>query len=77
MWEDTFSFNELSSAVDEYYRKEQSDNAKLRIVENTVVQLAGQTTKKVVTENTANDEIGPHRMITYYVLKDGKERKRI
>lgn len=72
VWEDIFSFNSLSTAISEYYEKEKSERPKMRIVENTVVQFAGETTKRVITEDTANDEMSPHRTITYFVMKDGK-----
>ncbi|WP_239615923.1 stalk domain-containing protein [Cohnella mopanensis] len=72
VWDDTYSFDGVSAGVSEYYQQEQSKRPKMRIVENTVVQFAGETTKRVITEDTANDEMLPHRTITYFVMKDGK-----
>ncbi len=72
VWDNIPSLQEFSASADQDIQKALSENAKLRLVENTTVPFAGTMAKKVVFEETSNKEISPHRSITYYIWKDGK-----
>jgi len=68
-----FTFGELSSGIDEYYRVKAAQSSKYRIVENTTVQFAGYTARKVVIEDTTvSKDSSPYRVTNYYVLKGDK-----
>ncbi|WP_372629656.1 hypothetical protein [Cohnella sp.] len=71
--ESSFTVGELSSGIDEYYRVKAAQSSKYRIVENTTVQFAGYTARKVVIEDTTvGKDSSPHRVTNYYVLKGDK-----
>jgi Copper amine oxidase N-terminal domain. len=69
----SFTFGELSSSIDAYFRDKAAQSSKYRIVENTTVQFAGYTARKVVTEDTTvSKDSSPYRVTNYYVLKGDK-----
>ncbi|WP_391574067.1 stalk domain-containing protein [Cohnella sp.] len=73
-WEDeSVTFSELTSTIDDYYKELSGKNSKIKIIENTTVQFAGFTAKKVVFEDkTNNKDSTPYRITNYFVLKGDK-----
>lgn len=74
VWDVTASsFQEFSSNADQNLQKSVSENSKLRIVENSNVTIAGMMAKKVIIEETTNNEkVTPYKAIFYYIWKDNK-----
>jgi hypothetical protein len=72
VWDNIPSLQEFSVYADKDIQKSLSENAKLRLVENSTVPFAGTMAKKVVLEDTTNKDIIPNRTTAYYIWKDGK-----